>query len=74
MSLSQFTQKHDDLMCVLAVSAVIAVAVILVVIYAEWNDQQYFKTLDKLTCTEIWELMINGHIDWDTLDYYGDRC
>jgi len=73
MSLT-FTQRHDDLIVVLAVSVIIAVFVFGMLMFLEWNDEQYFKTLDKLTCGEIWELMVNGHIDWDTMDYYGDRC
>lgn len=39
-----------------------------------WSDTAYFKTLDKLTCEEIWILMTVNTFDWDTVDYYGDRC
>ena len=67
-------QRHDDLMCVLIVSAVVGLGILGMVAFFEWNDQQYFKTLDKLTCAEIWEMMMNGIYDWDTMDYYGDRC
>ncbi len=73
MSLT-FTQRHDDLVCVLAVSLVVGLGIIGLVAFFEWNDQQWFKTLDKLTCEEIWEYMIEQGGDWDTLDYYGDRC
>ena len=40
----------------------------------DWNDTAYFKTLDKLSCEEIWILMTVNTFDWDTVDYYGDRC
>jgi len=73
MSLT-FTQRHDDLMVILAISVVIGLVIVGVIIFEEWNDQQYFKTLDKLTCGQLWILMQEGFIDWDTLDYYGDRC
>lgn len=39
----------------------------------ELNDEAYYKTLDKLNCEQIWILMQTG-TDWDTMDYYGDRC
>lgn len=73
MSLT-FTQRHDDLMCILGVSLVIGLGILGMVAFFEWNDQQWFETLDKLTCAEIWEYMIEQGGDWDTLDYYGDRC
>ncbi len=73
MSLT-FTQRHDDLMCVLGAGLVICLMVIGLVAFFDWNDDQWFKTLDKLTCEEIWEYMIEQGGDWDTLDYYGDRC
>ncbi len=69
-----FVQKHEDLAMVLVIAVVCVVMTVGLLAFFEWNDQQWFKTLDKLTCEEIWEYMIEQGGDWDTLDYYGDRC
>ena len=53
---------------------IVVLAVIGLVVFLEWNDQQYFKTLDKLTCEQIWDLMIRTGSDWDTTEYFGTRC
>jgi len=66
--------QHDNLMCVLVISAVVGLGLIGVIILEEWNDQQYFNTLDKLTCEQVWELMNTQGTDWDTTEYFGERC
>ena len=73
MSLT-FTKRHDDLMVVLGVSLVVGLGLIGFIIFEEWNDQQYFKTLDKLTCEQVWILMTTHGTDWDTTEYFGERC
>ena len=52
----------------------IVLLILVAIILVDWNDQNYFKTLDKLTCEEIWTLMTTQGTDWDTTNYYGDRC
>ena len=57
---------------------VVVIAFVLVIIgigyTAELNDQEYFKTLDKFTCEEIWTMMTVNGFDFDTTNYYGNRC
>ena len=65
-----FIQKHS-----VPIGFVLFFTILFVGIYfvSEWNDEQYFKTLDKLTCEQIWTLMQNAN-DWDTTEYFGERC
>lgn len=74
MSQSQFQEHMSENWFAYIIIGVIALAIIGVAYLEELNDQEYFKTLDKLTCEEVWQLMLAGTPDWDTTNYYGDRC
>ena len=68
-------QEHkSDIKMFVVLSIIVVVLIIGMSEYSDYNDKQYFKTLDKLTCDQIWEKMIAQGSDWDTTDYFGDRC
>jgi len=59
---------------IIALVAIFGFLFFVIGIYADYNDQEYLKTLDKLTCDQVWQLGLTNGFDSDTTNYYGDRC
>jgi len=60
---------------VLALVIFIGAIIVLAIWHNEIMTQNYLESLDKLTCPEVWEMMMSSQsYGIEEVDYYGDRC